>query len=116
MLSTDAPILEVYYAATCAPCRQEIPLLAEISATSKVVVYVLDKAIGLDKVPAQIIITAPTDPRSVLRLAGDQDGILPFARSVRADGTLCGTWRGKLTLERITSLVSLCAGPKPHLP
>ena len=53
MLSTDAPILEVYYAATCAPCRQEIPLLAEISATSKVVVYVLDKAIGLDKVPPQ---------------------------------------------------------------
>lgn len=116
MLTTDTPILEVYYAATCAPCRQEIPLLTEVSASTRLVIYVLDKAASLDKLPARIVITAPADPRRVLRQAGDQDGILPFARSVRADGTLCGTWRGKLTLNRIDSLINLCRGPERPLP
>ena len=116
MPSVESPSVEVYYAATCLPCRQEIPALTRAADDIPLVIYVLDSAKGLPPLAARIVPTAPQDPRDVLRRAGDDQGILPYARSVRADGSLCGSWRGKLTLERIHALINLCAAPAPPPP
>ena len=107
----DAPILEVYYADTCVPCRHELPVLAAAARDTRLVIYVLDRPDHLDGLRNLAVVTAPADPRTVLRQAGDADGILPYARSVNATGTLCGSWRGILTADRITGLLNACAAP-----
>ncbi|MBS0519319.1 MAG: hypothetical protein JSR90_11550 [Proteobacteria bacterium] len=48
-------------------------------------------------------------PNAVLREAGDDTGILPYARSVTADGVLCAKWLGRLTLTRARSLLAACS-------
>ena len=104
------PYLEVYYAAACAPCRQELPILVEAADQGvRLVVYVLDTPDGLPPAAADhMVLTSPAKPRDVLRQAGDAQGILPFARTLRPDGTMCGTWQGRLTLPRIRTLLNSC--------
>ena len=112
MPATDLPILEVYYADNCVPCRQEVPVLGRIAENIRLVVYVLDNADHLPTRPNQtVILTAPADPRTVLRQAGDADGILPYARSVSATGVMCQSWRGIVTVQRAAQMVSACAPP-----
>ena len=116
MLSADLPVLEVYYADSCVPCRQELPVLAQVSATTRLVIYVLDKPDHLQSLKDWAVMTAPATPRTILRQAGDGDGILPYARTVKADGTPCQSWRGVLTLDRIAKMISLCGAPDRPLP
>ena len=108
---TDMPVLEVYYADSCAPCRQELPVLVQAGEDTRLVIYVLDSAAHLQGLKDKAVITAPAKPRDVLRRAGDQDGILPYARSVTADGIRCDSWRGMLTPERIRILINACPSP-----
>ncbi len=125
MLAADAPVLEVYYASTCEPCRKELPTLTQLDEGTKLVIYVLGNA---DKAKRELYLVSPAlaekavyvspgaDQRATLRQAGNADGILPFARSVKADGTLCGSWRGILTLDRVRTLINSCYGSTPRLP
>jgi len=125
MLSADSPVLEVYYASTCEPCHKELPALAQMDDGTRLVIYVLGNA-GKGKrdlyeaspalVDKAIYVSAGTDQRATLRQAGNADGILPFARSVKADGTLCGSWRGILTQDRIRILLNSCYESAPRLP
>jgi len=113
----DAPILEVYYAATCAPCRRELPALAEVLPGIELVIYVLGDA---DKAREQLRKASPAlaerarysppggDEREFLRQAGDADGILPYARLVTLSGKLCQSWRGILTETRIQTMIAAC--------
>jgi hypothetical protein len=48
-------------------------------------------------------------PGSVLREAGNAQGILPYARSVAPDGTTCAKWSGRLTAQRGRDLLAACA-------
>jgi hypothetical protein len=48
-------------------------------------------------------------PRETLRAAGDDDGMLPYARALSPIGKTCAQWRGRLTLERARSLIASCA-------
>ncbi|MGB8365439.1 MAG: hypothetical protein ACLQUZ_01540 [Rhizomicrobium sp.] len=114
------PVLEVYYAPGCAPCRLELPAVAEFARRdgSRVrIVIISDEArarVDLDKVSPALAATAVAQtrstPQAALRAAGDSDGILPYARSLAANGTTCARWRGGLTLARARALVSACAG------
>jgi len=116
----DSPVLEVYYASTCEPCRKELPALTQVADGTKLVIYVLGNAEKakreLQALADKAVFIGDADQRAALRTAGDADGILPFARSVRANGTLCGSWRGILTLDRIRTLLNSCDEPARPLP
>ena len=113
------PVLEVYYSPTCAPCRLELPAVAEFLREDgrRVRIVILDQATRahdeLQTVSLQLAaraIAAPNkNPRAALRAAGDDDGMLPYARAVAPNGEVCAQWRGGLTLERARSLIATCA-------
>jgi thiol-disulfide isomerase/thioredoxin len=113
------PVLEVFYSPSCAPCRLELPAVAEIAgeAGTRVRIVILDqeerarselRAVSLR---LDTIATLPSDtpPGDVLRGAGNERGILPYARSVTGDGETCAKWSGGLTVARAKSLLAACA-------
>lgn len=113
------PTLEVFYSPDCAPCRLELPIVAEIARQdgTHVRVVILNeeakaRADLREVLPdlesaAESRITA--SPGSVLRAAGDANGILPYARAVGASGEVCAKWAGRLTLLRARRLLEACA-------
>lgn len=122
-MTPPVPVLEVYYASTCAPCRLELPVLAQAARNgTPITVIVLSEesrarrelAAAAPELERSASVPASTDPRAVLRAAGDTDGILPFARVPTATGGTCRSWRGTLTLDRIRRLLAACqpGGPK----
>ncbi len=109
------PHLDVYYASTCAPCRLELPVLAAARGADIRILIVSEEARAREDMAAVSASLAQTarlaagrSPRDRLRRAGDDDGILPFTRVARADGSACGAWRGLLTRARILSLLAAC--------
>jgi len=114
------PVLEVFYSPSCAPCRLELPAIAQVAgeAGTRVRIVILDQEersrSELRAVSAQLdaIATPPAaaPPGEVLRSAGNERGILPYARSVTADGEACAKWSGGLTVARAKSLLAACAG------
>lgn len=111
------PVLQVYYAPYCAPCRLELPQVAEAArqglAVRMVILEQEDKArrelAEVSPALADWAVMAPgNNPRQALRDAGDEEGILPYAVARQPDGKACGSWRGGLTLERIKSLLAAC--------
>ena len=121
------PVLEVFYSPTCAPCRLELPVLADLAGTSdaKIRIVILDQE---DRARAELSAVSPrleaiaaapsaASPGDALRAAGDANGILPYARSLTADGALCAKWSGGLTIGRAKSLLAACArlatSPRP---
>jgi hypothetical protein len=113
------PVLEVFYSPTCVPCRLELPAVAEMAGGKDVRVHIviLDQEerarAELHAVSPQLdaLATAsmPTAPGEVLRGAGNERSILPYARSVTADGETCASWSGGLTVVRAKSLLAACA-------
>jgi hypothetical protein len=113
------PILEVFYSPSCAPCRLELPAIAEIAgaAGTRVRIVILDQEersrSELRAVTPQLdaIATSPSaaPPGEALRSAGNERGILPYARSITSDGEPCAKWSGGLTVARAKSLLAACA-------
>lgn len=113
------PVLEVYYAPSCAPCRLELPVLAEFvrrdGAHIRIVILSEEARARRElraaspQLSANAVVGSQASPRAILRAAGDNDSILPYARSLGADGKVCAAWRGRLTLEKAWELVSACA-------
>jgi hypothetical protein len=127
MIAVPPPTLEVFYAPSCAPCRLELPVLATFAKNQSGhlrIVIVSDVArarTDLTEISpalaAVTVIASSLDARTALRRAGDVDGILPFARSLSANGASCASWRGALTVVRINHLLTACARfNAPHLP
>jgi thiol-disulfide isomerase/thioredoxin len=127
MIAAPPPTLEVFYAPSCVPCRLELPVLATFAKTQSghlrivIVSEVARARADLNEVSpalAAVAVTASShDARTTLRQAGDADGILPYARSLFADGMICASWRGALTMVRIDHLFTACARfNAPHLP
>ena len=114
------PVLEVFYSPTCAPCRLELPVLAEVAGQegSRVRIVILDQEARARSelravsphLDANAASPAGNAPRNLLRAAGNDRGILPYARSVNAEGRVCSTWSGMLTVKRARSLLAACAG------
>jgi len=117
--SPSPPVLEVYYASTCTPCRLDLPVLADVARTQDATVVIVmltdpaqaraefaavDPGLGALAIPS-----VETDQRAVLRAAGDADGILPYALVKTPEGETCASWRGRLTLERVRKLIARCA-------
>ena len=112
------PVLEVYYSPTCAPCRLELPALAEFVKTDggRVRIVLLDQELRARRELRAVSAALENDavshngdkPRDVLLAAGDGDAILPFVRSILPGGKVCARWRGRLTLWRARELVAAC--------
>jgi hypothetical protein len=113
------PVLEVFYSPTCAPCRLELPVLAEVvhGQGTSVRIIILDQEerarvelhAASPRLDAVAVGPAADAPRDVLRTAGNDRGILPYARTVDSEGAVCSTWSGRLTVSRIKSMVAACA-------
>ena len=113
------PVLEVFYSPSCVPCRLELPAVAEMAGRkgTEVRIIILDQedraraelravSRGLDSIASP---PGPAPPGDVLRGAGNERGILPYARSVTGEGEICATWLGGLTVARAKSLLAACA-------
>lgn len=117
MLALPPPVFEIYYAPSCAPCRLDLPVAAELVKRDGValrIVIVSDAAKALADLRAvspalanAAELPAEPNPRAVLRGAGDPDGILPYART-RAHGKTCATWRGRLSLAKALEMIAAC--------
>ncbi|HTQ14796.1 MAG TPA: thioredoxin family protein [Rhizomicrobium sp.] len=125
MAAAAPPVLEVYYSPTCAPCRLELPVLAEFVDRdgTQVRIVILDQEIRARndiravsvKLERAAVSPPRASPRAVLATAGDTDRILPFARTLTAAGRICATWRGRLTAETGRSLLKACLiSPNRH--
>lgn len=111
------PVLEVFYSPTCTPCRLELPAVAELATEKglRLRVVILDQE---ERARAELRVVSPAleaaaegsveDPRAVLREAGNQEGILPYARSLAPAGDTCAKWSGRLTVQRGRALVAAC--------
>ena len=112
------PSLEIFYSSTCVPCRLELPVLAEVVSAdgTRMRIFILEqeeRARGeLRAVSPRLeaIAVGPTTaaPGDVLRAAGNDRGILPYARSVDAQGNVCMMWSGRLTVSRVKRLLAAC--------
>jgi|SRR4051794_7914885 thiol-disulfide isomerase/thioredoxin len=118
------PVLEVFYSPTCAPCRLELPVLAQAVERNgmRVRIVLLDQeqrarndirkvSVRLEKLT---VLSAKQPQRKVLLEAGDTDGILPFTRSLSSSGKVCAGWRGGLTLPRIRAMLAVCRVIAPY--
>jgi thiol-disulfide isomerase/thioredoxin len=111
--------LEVFYSPSCAPCRLELPVVAEFAGQegARIRIVILDEeARALEELRAvspRLEAAAESklsqSPNEILGAAGNSNRILPYARSVTANGEVCAKWAGRLTLERARSLVMACA-------
>ena len=115
------PVLEIYYSPVCAPCRLDLPIVAEFAKEdgSRVRIVILDqvprakadlRAVS-ERLASTAVVAVLQDPRITLRASGDDDGILPYARSIAPNGEICARWRGRITLARAHSLVAACMKP-----
>jgi thiol-disulfide isomerase/thioredoxin len=113
------PVLEVFYSPTCAPCRLELPVVADSlkHGGARIHIVILDQEERarreLRDVSVELEAAAEarydSSPNAVLRAAGNPNGILPYARSMTASGAVCAKWAGGLTLARIRDMVAACA-------
>ncbi|HEY4115089.1 MAG TPA: thioredoxin family protein [Rhizomicrobium sp.] len=123
-IALPPPVLEVFYSPTCAPCRLELPVLAQIveKRNMRLRIILVDqekRARGdIQKVSLRLEkLAAPSSvhrPRQALLSAGDGDGILPFARSVSPSGKACATWRGGMTVPRAEAMLAACRITAPY--
>jgi len=128
-LPPDLPpaTLEVFYLPTCTPCRLELPAVAEIAGRDSVHVRVIilddehraRAELRAVSVRLEAVAESKVDeaPNAVLRDAGNDTGILPYARSVASNGAVCAKWSGRLTVARAANLLAACAriiGPPGH--
>jgi len=117
MTALPPPTLEIYYAPTCAPCRLDLPVATELLKQDGVrlrIVIVSDapKALADLKAASPALVKvaevpAEQNPRTVLRRAGNADGILPYART-RNSANTCATWRGRLSLDKALEMIAAC--------
>jgi len=110
-------ILEVYYAPSCAPCRLELPALAQFARDGHLRIVVVSEPVramgelknASTRLSAAAVLSANAAPRATLLEAGDADAILPYARSLLPNGKICARWRGGVTVDRARALVAACA-------
>ncbi|MCW5737764.1 MAG: hypothetical protein KIS73_26830 [Enhydrobacter sp.] len=118
-LPPDVPVLEVFYSPSCAPCRLELPVVAQIAAgqEARVRIVILDqpararnelRTVSPALEAAAVDPADGTSPREVLRAAGEDRSILPYARSLTPDGAVCAKWSGGLTMARAQGMLDAC--------
>jgi thiol-disulfide isomerase/thioredoxin len=121
------PVLEVFYSPSCAPCRLELPVVAQIAGRPDVQIRIVildqeerarEELRGVSPaLESAAVIPSHRSPNELLREAGDEKGVLPYARSVAADGEVCAGWSGGLTMSRAQGLLAACArlvtSPRP---
>jgi thiol-disulfide isomerase/thioredoxin len=120
-LPPDLPpvTLEVFYSPSCAPCRLELPVVAAFADQdgAHIRIVILDEETrareelraASSRLEAVAESKVSQSPNEILGAAGNANRILPYARSVTANGEVCAKWAGRLTLERARSLVAACA-------
>ncbi len=119
MADLPPPVLEVFYSPTCAPCRLELPVVAQLvnQGGVRVHVVILDQEERAREELREVSVDLEASaegrydkvPNAVLRAAGNSNGILPYARTLAANGAVCAKWAGGLTLTRIRDMLDACA-------
>ena len=117
---TPPPVLEVFYSPSCAPCRLELPVVTEFAKQdgARVRIVIVDQEAlarrELRAASGQLETGAVTRtnafPGATLREAGDRYAILPYARSLGGNATVCARWGGRLTVAKARELVAACPG------
>ena len=116
VIAPDQATLINYWASWCAPCREELPLLADFSrrpdAGIRVVAIALDTAtdakafLATQPIGLEVLIERPTARDSSVRL-GNRHGVLPFSVLIGANGRLIarkvGAFRSRAELEQWTA-------------
>ena len=118
MPTPDGPLIEVYYASNCTPCRLELPILAQLAEkeTAPIVIVLLTDekkareqiAAVSSKLETLAVLPSGPDSHALLRVAGDAEGILPYARSLHSNGQTCNSWRGLLSVDRVRMMLRAC--------
>jgi len=117
-LPPPPPVLEVYYAPNCAPCQLELPAVAEFaqlpgSRVTMIIVGEEEKAreelrAAHPALEAGAVARITERPGDVLREAGSAYGLLPFARVISREGTICAKWSGRLSFPKAYDMVATC--------
>ncbi len=111
------PTLEVYYSPACETCRRELAALAILhdheGGQIRIVILDNDAQARRDvqtRAPSLLPFVEVVDGArvDVLLAAGDKERLLPFARSVTADGQVCARWVGRMTLDKARALLTAC--------
>jgi hypothetical protein len=111
------PVLEVYYSPACETCRRELPALAILQshegAAIRIVILEREKEALADvqsRAPRLLAyVKPPSGTRdAMLAAAGDEQKLLPYARSVRGDGRVCARWVGRLVVDKARALLLAC--------
>ena len=111
-------ILQVFYAVGCAACGPELPLLARVmddNAVDLVIIVLGDRGKGyaaLKKVSPKLVeiatVASAREERDMLRAAGSETGVLPYARTLLSTGLVCQTWAGGLTSGVLDRMLESC--------
>ena len=108
------PVLVNFWASSCAPCREELPLIAREASTHHVKVLLVDErddAGAARSFLAQVGVSEPvaSDPEGVAgRLYGVS--VLPVTVFIRADGTIEGKYLGETDASILEGHLAAIAG------
>ena len=123
-LAIPKPSIVMFWAAWCAPCRAEIsawPELQRAAGSLPIHIVTLDTPIErshalLKALPVERVHHGQSSSLSMLAAWSDRASGLPFAVALDAQGRICASQNGGLTVVRVAAMRRSCAIAPPTVP